>query len=55
MYYLFKLIIIYYIFLFMVYVGNGIQTKKDFWLSLTPVAVIIYPIIWFITWYKQLD
>lgn len=31
-----------------------IKTKKTFWLTITPLSIIIYPIMWAVQWYKTL-
>jgi hypothetical protein len=49
-----KICILYYIVLFVVYFAGGIQTKKHFLISVTPLAIIIYPLIWIINYYKAL-
>jgi len=49
-----KIIIIYYIVFIIYYASGGPTTKLGFWLTLTPLAIIIYPIIWIVEWYKTL-
>jgi hypothetical protein len=50
-----KIIILYYVFFIFYYIlGEGPKTKRGFWLTLTPLAIIIYPIIWIVKWYKTL-
>lgn len=51
---IFKFSIIYYVVLFMYYFVGGPKTKSTFWLSLTPLWVIIFPIIHLTKWYKTL-
>lgn len=34
--------------------GEGVKTKKNFWLLLTPLSIIIYPILWIVKYYKTL-
>ena len=51
----YKVTIIYYIFFFCFFMlGGNIKSKKQFWMTITPLAIIIYPIIWLIEWYKEL-
>ena len=51
---LIKIVVIYYIVFIICYALGGPTTKLGFWLTLTPLAIVIYPIIWIVKWYKTL-
>jgi len=49
-----QLLVIYYSIYFFVIYSDLIKTKKDFWITITPLSILIYPIIGIIKWFKNL-